>query len=57
MITQTINRKIELFEILYRECRRDPDVVAMIVDEYLNAIDDSKLTELEDFVANNFAID
>lgn len=54
MAAQTVNRKIALFDILYRECRRDPDVIAMIIDEYLNAIDDSKLTELEDFVANNF---
>lgn len=54
MTAQTVNHKIELFEILYRECRRDPDVIAMIVDEYLNAIDDSKLMELKDFVANTF---
>ena len=46
-----------MFEIVYENCRKDPDFLAMIVDEYLTNLSDSKLTELEDFVVNNFGDD
>jgi len=43
-----------LFEFLYEKCREDPDLLATIIDEYLTALSESKLTELEDFLSNNF---
>ena len=44
----------ELFEFLYAKCREDSDLLAMIVDEYIVSLSDSKLIELEDFLTNNF---
>ena len=46
-----------MFELLYEKCREDHDLLAMIVDEYLTSLSDSKLTELEDFMVNNFGDD
>jgi hypothetical protein len=46
-----------MFEFLYSKCRQDPDLLAMIVDEYLTSLSDSKLEELEDFMVNNFGDD
>ena len=47
----------ELFEFLYAKCREDHDLLAMIVDEYIVSLSDSKLIELEDFLTNNFGDD
>ena len=50
-----MSKQVELFEFLYRECQEDLDLLAMIIDEYIVALDESdKLDELEDFLANNF---
>jgi len=46
-----------MFELLYEKCRQDHDLLAMIVDEYLTSLSDSKLNELEDFMVNNFGDD
>ena len=46
--------KVQLFEFLYRECQKDPDLLAMVIDEYVVSLSDSKLDELEDFIVNNF---
>ena len=46
-----------MFEFLYKKCRQDPDLLATIIDEYLTTLSDSKLDELEDFLANNFGDD
>ena len=46
-----------MFELLYEKCRQDPDLLAMIIDEYLTSLSDSKLDELEDFMVNNFGDD
>ena len=46
-----------MFELLYEKCRQDPDLLATIIDEYLTSLSDSKLTELEDFMVNNFGDD
>ena len=46
-----------MFEFLYEKCRQDPDLLATIIDEYLTSLSDSKLDELEDFLANNFGDD
>jgi hypothetical protein len=46
-----------MFEFLYEKCRQDPDLLATIIDEYLTSLSDTKLTELEDFLSNNFGDD
>ena len=43
-----------MFEFLYQKCREDHDLLAMVIDEYLTSLSDSKLDELEDFMVNNF---
>ena len=49
--------KVELFEFLYDKCREDHDLLANIVDEYVDSLSDNKLIELEDFLVNNFGDD
>lgn len=46
-----------LFEFLYEKCRQDPDLLTVILDEYLTGLSESKLVELEDFLMNNFGDD
>ena len=47
----------ELEEFLYDKCRQDPDLLSTIISEYVVSLSDSKLTELEDFLTNNFGDD
>jgi len=49
--------KVELFEFLYDKCREDRDLLANILDEYVDSLSDNKLIELEDFLVNNFGDD
>ena len=62
-LTKLYYKKTQLFEFLYSKCRsvlpthwddEDHDLLAMIVDEYIFSLSDSKLIELEDFLTNNF---
>jgi hypothetical protein len=53
-LTKLYYKKIQLFDFLYAKCREDHDLLAMIVDEYIVSLSDSKLIELEDFLTNNF---
>ena len=46
-----------LFEFLYEKCKQDPDLLATVVDEYLNGLSIEKHLELEDFLVNNFGDD
>lgn len=46
-----------LFEVLYEKCRKDPDLLATVIDEYLTGLSNDKLDELEDFMVNNFGDD
>jgi hypothetical protein len=55
--TEEMIKQVELFEFLYAKCREDHDLLAMIVDEYIVSLSDSKLIELEDFLTNNFGDD
>ena len=55
--TNKMNIINPMFELLYEKCRQDPDLLATIIDEYLTTLSDSKLDELEDFLANNFGDD
>lgn len=56
-LTKLYYKKTQLFEFLYAKCREEPDLLAMIVDEYLTGLSESKLVELEDFLSNNFGDD
>ena len=49
--------KVELFEFLYEKCQEDTDLLANIVDDYVDSLSDNKLIELEDFLVNNFGDD
>ena len=45
---------LELEQFLYDKCRKDRDLLAIIVNEYVTSLSDNKLIELEDFLVNNF---
>ena len=50
-----MTKQVELFEFLYRECQKDHDLLAMVIDEYVVSLSNSnRLDELEDFIVNNF---
>jgi hypothetical protein len=51
-----INRT-ELEFFLNEKCKEDSDLLATIISEYVWNMSESKLTELEDFLANNFGDD
>ena len=53
-MSQTKDKLLELEEFLYDSCRQDPDLLATIVSEYILSLNDAQLTELEDFLINNF---
>ena len=44
-------------QFLYEKCREDSDLLATIVSEYVSSLSNNKLTELEDFLVNNFGED
>jgi hypothetical protein len=50
----TKNNLTELEDLLYEKCREDPDLLATIISEYVWNLNTEKLTELEDFLSNNF---
>ena len=47
----------EIEAFLYEKCREDPDLLSTVISDYLCSLSDSKLTELEDFLTNNFGDD
>ncbi len=49
--------KTELFEFLYDKCYESPELLDAILREYVWNLSESKLTELEDFLSNNFGDD
>jgi dsDNA-binding SOS-regulon protein len=49
--------KTELFEFLYDKCYESPELLDAILREYVHSLSESKLTELEDFLTNNFGDD
>ena len=53
----TKNKLTELEEFLYEKCRENPDLLATIISEYVWSLDHIKLSELEDFITNNFGDD
>ena len=52
-----MTNRTELEFFLNEKCREDPDLLATIISEYVWNLSASKLTELEDFLSNNFGDD
>jgi hypothetical protein len=46
-----------MIEILEEKCIQDVDLVNTIINEYVLNLNDDQLTELEDFLVNNFGDD
>jgi hypothetical protein len=46
-----------MIEILEEKCIQDVDLVNTIINEYVLNLNEDKLAELEDFLANNFGDD
>jgi hypothetical protein len=53
----TNNKLTELEFLLNEKCREDSDLLATIISEYVWNLSNDKLTELEDFLSNNFGDD
>ena len=52
-----MSNRTELEFFLNEKCREDADLLATVISEYVWGLDATKLTELEDFLANNFGDD
>ena len=48
------NFNSEREELLYESCLKDSDLLATIITEYITRLSDTDLTELDDFLTNNF---
>lgn len=49
-----MTKTVELEEFLYESCRKDADLLATIVSEYISMLNHAQLNELEDFLVNNY---
>lgn len=48
------NFNSEREELLYESCLKDSDLLATVITEYITRLSDTDLTELDDFLTNNF---
>ena len=48
------NFNSEREEFLYESCLKDSDLLATVITEYITRLSDTDLTELDDFLTNNF---
>ena len=48
------NFNSEREEFLYESCLKNPDLLATVITEYITRLSDTDLTELDDFLVNNF---
>ena len=44
----------ELEEFLHEKCQESPALLAVVISEYLKSLNRSQITQLEDFLVNNF---
>lgn len=49
-----MNKQIQMIEILSEECRKDPDLLDTIIEEYVMGLNAIEEANLEDFIVNNF---
>ena len=47
----------ELEQFLYEKCKEDHDLLATIISDYVCSLSLTRLTQLEDFLVNNFGDD
>jgi len=47
----------ELLEFLYDSCKKDPDLLMVVLKDHLSLLDQDGLDEMEDFLVNNFGDD
>jgi len=52
-----MTNRTELEWFLKEKCREDADLLDTVISEYVWNLSESKLTELEDFMVNNFGDD
>lgn len=50
----TMNKQMEMIDILQHECRKDSELFDMIVEEYVLGLNAFEEANLEDFIVNNF---
>ena len=43
--------------LIYEKCRKDPDLLATVLHEYLKNMSPERRIECEDFMVNNFGDD
>ncbi len=51
------NNTSELLEFLYDSCRKDPDLLMVVLKDHLSRLDEDGLNEIEDLLVNNFGDD
>ena len=51
---QTMQPELDLFNFLYEKMQEDTDLLANILDQYLDELSDDKLLQLEDFLVNDY---
>ena len=44
----------EIFALLHEKCQEDSDLLHDVLVDYVNGLNDTELTTLEDFLVNNF---
>ena len=44
----------ELEEFLHEKCMESPALLAVVIGEYIKSLNKSQITQLEDFLVNNF---
>ncbi len=49
-----MNKQMQMIEILSEQCRKDPDLLDTIIEEYVLGLSESESDILEDFIVNNF---
>ena len=47
----------ELEEFLHEKCMESPALLAVVIGEYIKSLNKSQITQLEDFLVNNFGDD
>jgi hypothetical protein len=52
-----MRNRSELEFFLNEKCRENPDLLSIVISEYVWNLSESKLDELEDFLSDNFGDD
>jgi len=52
-----MNKQMEMIDILQEECRKDSELLDMIIEEYVMGLNAFEEANLEDFIVNNRLIE